>query len=215
MTSLTLYSDSDYFSPYVLSVFVTLIEKGLPFTLHPIDLGLGANHSPDYAVLSLTSRVPTLVQEGFSLSESTAIIDYLEEAFPTPHYPSVYPQDIQQRAHARQIQAWLRSDLMQIREERPTTTIYVAPSTTPLSAQAELAATKLRAIADRMIDDASLTLFGAWCIADTDLALMLNRLVANGDPVSERIRRYVAHQFARPSVQRWVALSDAVRQTRI
>jgi glutathione S-transferase len=31
-------------------------------------------------------------------------------------------------------------------------------------------------------------MFGEWCIADTDLALMLNRLVLNGDAVARGIR---------------------------
>jgi glutathione S-transferase len=49
-------------------------------------------------------------------------------------------------------------------------------------------------------------MFSDWCIADTDLALMLNRLVANGDPVPPRLRQFVDVQWNRPSVQRWVKM---------
>ncbi|MGV8577848.1 glutathione transferase, partial [Pseudomonas aeruginosa] len=53
--------------------------------------------------------------------------------------------------------------------------------------------------------------FREWCIADTDLALMLNRLVMHGDPVPERLRHYAHKQWQRPSVQAWLALSEKRR----
>lgn len=40
-----------------------------------------------------------------------------------------------------------------------------------------------------------------------DLALMLNRLVANADEVPEMLAAYVQHQWQRPSVQAWVELN--------
>jgi glutathione S-transferase len=47
-------------------------------------------------------------------------------------------------------------------------------------------------------------LFGHWSIADLDLALMLNRLILNGDEVQDRLVRYARAQWERPSVQQWV-----------
>lgn len=44
-------------------------------------------------------------------------------------------------------------------------------------------------------------------IADVDLALMLNRLTLNGDPVPQRLMEYARYQWKRPSVQRWVTLN--------
>ncbi|MNI52849.1 Glutathione S-transferase YfcF [compost metagenome] len=54
-------------------------------------------------------------------------------------------------------------------------------------------------------------LFREWCIADTDLALMLNRLVIHGDAVPENIRHYAQKQWQRPSVQAWLALPEKMR----
>ena len=48
-------------------------------------------------------------------------------------------------------------------------------------------------------------LFGAWSIADVDLALMLNRLILNGDPMPARLRDYAAGQWQRASVRQWLA----------
>jgi glutathione S-transferase len=197
-----LYVDSLYTSPYALSVFVALIEKQLEFELISIDLSTNAHHSNTYATTSLTERVPTLIDRNFSLSESSAITEYLDEAYPGK---ALYPKDIRDRARARQIQAWLRSDLMPIREERSTATIFIQPTTTPLSPAAQIAAQKLCAAASTLLDHGKDNLFGDWCIADVDLAVMLNRLVANGDPVPARLVAYVQHQWEHGAIDAWVA----------
>ncbi len=205
---LTLYSDATLVSPYVMSVYVALLEKGLAFELKTINLATQENYQCDYANLSLTRRVPTLIHQGihqsFQLSESSAISEYLEEIFPSPHYSPLYPTEHQARAKAREIQAWLRSDFMPIRHERPTDVIFLQPSPVPLSQSAQACAAKLFEAADQLLDAGSPHLFGEWCIADTDLAVMLNRLVRNGDAVPEKLSVYVQQQWQRPSVQSWV-----------
>jgi len=201
--NIVLYVDSNHASPYALSAYATLMEKGLLFDMVETDLGAGAHHTQDYTRLSITARVPTLVHGDFSLSESSAIVEYLEEAFPPPQFPCALPQDIQQRAMARQIQAWIRSDMAALRSERPTWIFHGERRPAPLSPQAQHDADKLLAAAGRLIDNEGNPLFGAWCIADTDLAVMLNRLIANGDSVPDKIRRYVHRQWERASMADW------------
>jgi len=60
-TPLLLYVDSHYVSPYAMSVFVALREKGLLFQTRALDLGAGAARTTDFAQTSITQRVPTLV----------------------------------------------------------------------------------------------------------------------------------------------------------
>lgn len=196
-----LYVDAQFISPYVLSAFVVLCEKGIAFDLQPVNLAAEEHKTPTFTAVSLTHRVPTLRHQGFSLAESSAIAEYLEDLFPES---PVYPRELRDRARAREIQAWLRSDLMVLREERPTEVVFLHPVDAPLSAQARAAAEKLFAIADTLLSTDTLELFGEWCIADTDLALMLNRLMLNGDPLPERLATYARHQWQRPSVQRWI-----------
>lgn len=200
---LRLYVDSMFTSPYALSVFVTLREKGLAFETLTLDLDAAQNQAADYAQLSLTQRVPTLLDADFALSESSAITEYLDEAYPERR---VYPVDLQRRARARQVQAWLRSDLLPIRQERSTLVVFYGQKMPPLSPVAQAAAGKLIGAAQALLAGNPEYLFGDWSIADVDLALMLNRLILNGDAVPAELVAYAQRQWQRPSVQAWVNL---------
>lgn len=200
---LRLYVDAPFTSPYAMSVFVTLLEKGLAFETVTLDLDAAQNQTVDFAQLSLTQRVPTLEDGNFALSESSAICEYLEEAYPDV---AVYPADLHQRARARQVQAWLRSDLLPIRQERSTLVVFYGHKMPPLSAVAQAAAHKLISAAQALLAGNPDYLFGEWSIADVDLAVMLNRLILNGDPVPAELVDYAQRQWQRPSVQAWVNL---------
>ncbi|MRW84310.1 glutathione transferase [Pseudoduganella sp. FT26W] len=202
--SFELYVDSLFTSPYALSAFVALTEKGLPFSVKTVDLGSGEQKLAPFADRALTARVPALVEGDFVLTESSAITEYLDESFPPPEYLALYPQDRRQRALARQIQAWVRSDLVPVRVERDTETVFFKKPCAPLTESAQQAAAKLVHVAERFVRGPQ-HLFGAWSIADVDLAIMLGRLVRNGDEVPAKLREYVDYQWQRPSVQAWLA----------
>ncbi len=198
---LRLYVDAQFTSPYAMSVFVALREKGLAFDTLTLDLDTAQNRTADFAKLSLTQRVPTLVDGEFALSESSAITEYLEETYPET---LIYPVDPKQRARARQVQAWLRSDLLPIRQERSTLVVFYGQKMPPLSPAAEAAARKLISAAQALLVGNPANLFGEWSIADVDLAVMLNRLILNGDSVPAELVEYARRQWQRPSVQAWV-----------
>ena len=182
---ITLWSDANFFSPYVMSVYVALAEKGLTFTLKTVDLDGGEHLKPQWQGYDLTRRVPVLETDGFALSESSAIDEYLEDRFAPPERERIYPHDLQKRARARQIQAWLRSDLVPIRVERSTDVVFAGVKKPALSAEGQESAQKLIETASLLLAHGNPNLFGEWCIADADLALMLNRLILNGDEVPQ------------------------------
>jgi glutathione S-transferase len=194
-----LYVDANFASPYALVAFVSVIEKGLDFEIETLDLAAHANHDPNFAKTSITRRVPTLIDDGFALSESSAICEYLDETFAGTR---LYPTDPRSRARARQIQAWVRSDLMPIRDERPTYVVFCGAKRPALSERAREAADTLFSAALALLDGDNL--FGDWSIADVDLAMMLQRLIVLGDPMPQRLIDYAAHQWRRPSVQQWI-----------
>jgi glutathione S-transferase len=199
-----LYIDGFWNSPYAFSVFVSLKEKGLPFEIREVNLHERAQHAPEFTAKSVTSRVPVLEHGAFRLSESSAIVEYLEDTFAPPRYPALLPAGARERARARQIMAWIRSDLMPIREERATHTFLYGHPVRPLSAAGRAAAAKLIAAASAFIPDGRASLFDNFSVADADLAMMLMRLVGNKDEVPAKLREFVATQWQRPSIREWV-----------
>ena len=213
MESLVFHVDAFWTSPYAFSVFVCLTEKGLVFETREVNLHEGAQTTPAFRAKSVTGRVPVLEHGAFQLSESSAIVEYLEEAFPPPAYVSLLPAGRKERARARQIMAWIRSDLMPIREERGTNTIFYDRAREPLSAAGKAAAAKLIAAASAFLSDGldgpdgldeRTSLFDTFSVADADLAMMLQRLILNGEVVPPKLRAFAAAQWQRPSVRAFV-----------
>ncbi len=202
-----LYVDSRFTSPWAMSVFVALTEKGLPFTLHTLDLDAQETRKPAFAKLSLTRRVPTLVHGDFVLTESSAITEYLETVHPAP---ALYPEGLRERAVARQLQAWVRSDSQALRGERSTEVIFHGARGEPLSADATAAAQKLFDVVEAVLPAGANQVFSHWSLVDLDLAVMLQRLKMHGDPVPTRLAAYADAQWSRPSVQAWLAHAATV-----
>jgi len=203
-TGCRLYGETLWISPYVFSTFVALHEKGIPFEVVEVNLTAGGHLQPGYRDASLTARVPSVEHQGFHLGESSAIAEYLDEVLPAPGCQRLLPQGVRERARARQLMAWLRSDLGALREERSTVTMFYRFRLGPLSAAAEQDAQKLIRVAEQTISSASGTLFGTWCLADSELAFMLHRLILNGGDVPTKVRAYAEIQWQRPSVRSFV-----------
>lgn len=70
-------------SPNSRRVWVALLEKELEFELVPIDLN-GEQLQPAFLALNPFHHVPVLVDNGFKVVESLAILDYLDVKYPTP-----------------------------------------------------------------------------------------------------------------------------------
>jgi len=58
---------------------VTLEELGLDYRVHPVNLAEGEQRKPDYLRICPNGRVPALVDDGFPVFESGAILVYLAE----------------------------------------------------------------------------------------------------------------------------------------
>ncbi len=79
-------------------VRLCLAEKGLDWTGHAMDLRAGDQHKPDYLSLNPNGVVPTLVDDGEVIVESTLINEYLDDRFPDP---SLRPADALSTARMR------------------------------------------------------------------------------------------------------------------
>jgi maleylpyruvate isomerase len=84
-------------------VRIALAYKRLPHALAPVHLlrGGGEQHAGGYAALNPLAQVPTLITEaGEVLTQSLAIVEYLEELYPEP---PLLPSGALARARAREL----------------------------------------------------------------------------------------------------------------
>jgi glutathione S-transferase len=79
-------------------VRLALHEKALDWTGEVLDLQRGDQLRPEYRALNPNAVVPTLVHDGRVIIESTLIIAYLDDAFPSP---ALMPEEPYWRALAR------------------------------------------------------------------------------------------------------------------
>ena len=90
------------FSTCSQKVRLVLAEKGLEFDSHEVNLIAGEQHDPEYVRLNPDHVVPTLVDQGKVLVESTLIIRYLDDAH---HEPPLRPADALVRYR---VERWLK-----------------------------------------------------------------------------------------------------------
>ena len=81
-------------------VWVALLEKNLDFDLVSIDLN-GEQLQPEFLELNPFHHIPILVDNGFRVLESLAILDYLEAKYPTP---ALLPTDAETLARVRMVE---------------------------------------------------------------------------------------------------------------
>jgi glutathione S-transferase len=82
-----------------------MAEKGLKADEEVVDVLTGAHFQEPYASLNPSKLVPMLEDDGFKLTESSAILKYLAEKFDLPEYP----KDLKQRARVNEVMDWLNT----------------------------------------------------------------------------------------------------------
>ena len=82
MSEIMLYDGAGTPSPR--RVRLCLIEKGIPFKIKWLNLGLMDQKNPSYLKFNPTGLVPTLIHDGKAIYESNVINEYIEAVFPNP-----------------------------------------------------------------------------------------------------------------------------------
>lgn len=72
---------------------LALMEKGVEFQSHYLDLLNFDQHSPEYLKINPSGTIPAMVHGDLVLTESTAIMEYVDEAFPGPSLRPENPVD--------------------------------------------------------------------------------------------------------------------------
>ena len=203
--ALTLYADASWMSPWVFHAMVALEEKQLPYQLEIVPAPMPGALKAELEPRAILAEPPILVHGETWIADSLAISEYLAETFPAPDHPRLFPADLGDRARARQIMMFLRTRTFALREARPTWSVLARPNPGAMPDAARADAAELERIALAVIPEGQTSLFGAWCIADADLALALMRLIANQDPLDRRLHDYAVAQLDRASVRRFMA----------
>lgn len=94
-------------------ITIFLEEAGLPYNLHPVNIGAGEQFKPDFLAIAPNNRIPAIVDTApadsgtpLSLFESGAILEYLADK--TGQF---LPQDARARARVMQWLFWQMAGL--------------------------------------------------------------------------------------------------------
>ena len=90
-------------------VRIVLAVKGLEWKAHAVSLLENQHQSPEFLKINPQGRVPALITEAGVLSQSFAIMDWLEETY--PDRPSIYPKDLWARAQCRAFAHVIATDI--------------------------------------------------------------------------------------------------------
>ena len=88
-------------SPFSWRVWLALEHKAVPYNLKVLSFSDNDTTKPEFVRLNPRHTVPTIVDDGYSLWESLAILEYLDERFTSG--AKLYPGDAKGRARVRRL----------------------------------------------------------------------------------------------------------------
>ena len=88
-------------SPYAWRVWLALEAKAIPYEWKPISFSEGDHRKPEFLKLNPRHKVPVIVDGDFTLYESAAILEYLDERYDTGL--KLFPGDVKRRALVRRL----------------------------------------------------------------------------------------------------------------
>ncbi len=106
-------------SPYAWRVWLALEHLGVPYELKVLSFSDKDTRKPEFVAINPRHQVPTIVDEGFALWESLAILEYLDERVPGAAR-RLYPGTAQERARIRRL---IREDEEQL-DRQGLTPVY-------------------------------------------------------------------------------------------
>jgi glutathione S-transferase len=202
-------------SSWSMRAWVALTWKGVPFEERTILLTQDKSRAERRKV-SPTGKLPVLHHAGLVIPDSFAIIEYLEETYPPPSYPALWPSDRAQRVRARWLAASMHSGFLKVRDGMSFNLCFLpqVPQAPPDAlAEAQEVLALWEASLARPERRGGPYLCGAFCAADVMFATMAVRLKAFGVPTSDypKAREYLAAVLAAPPVAAWMDQARALK----
>jgi glutathione S-transferase len=209
-----LYIGEKNVSSWSMRAWVALTWKGVPFEERTILLTQDKTRAERRKV-SPTGKLPVLHHGGLVIPDSLAIIEYLEETFPPPSYPALWPADRALRARARWLAAAMHSGFMKVREGMSFNLCFlpqVPPAPPEASAEAQEVLAMWEGTLTRSDRRGGPYLCGAFCGADVLFSTMAARLRAFDVPTSDypQAREYLTAVLEAPPVKGWMDQARAL-----
>ena len=87
-------------------VLLFIAEQKIPVETQVVDLMKGEHYSDWYTAINPSRQVPTLDDDGFILTECSAILKYLASKIDSPTYPT---KDLKKRAKVDEMMDWFNT----------------------------------------------------------------------------------------------------------
>ena len=204
-------------SPFVRKVAVVLGEKGLDYT--PARGGPGSN-DPEFLAVSPFAKIPAIDDDHFTLSDSSAIVHYLEAKHPSPALIPTDPQALGQAVWFDEFGDTIFADSgLKILFNRVVGPRFLGkPLNEALALEGEAELPRIFDYIESVVPDDGWLLGEAFSIADITIASMLCtlRYVGHGPNAAAypRTAAWHARALARPAWQA-VAAREAALMLRI
>ena len=85
-----------------------LHEKQVPFVYHHVDMGRRAHFAPEYLAINPDGTIPAVSHDGMVMTESTPIMEYIDDAFDGP---ALRPADPFWRWRMRQVLRFMDNEV--------------------------------------------------------------------------------------------------------
>uniref|UniRef100_UPI002B4E57E5 glutathione S-transferase theta-1-like n=1 Tax=Lineus longissimus TaxID=88925 RepID=UPI002B4E57E5 len=99
----------DLLSQPVRATYIFLKMNNIKFTPKVVNLGKGEHFTDEFAEVNPFKRVPVIDDDGFKLTESVAILQYLAEKHNVPDH--WWPKDLNKRAKVNEYMNWQHYNL--------------------------------------------------------------------------------------------------------
>jgi len=200
--ALTLVIGNKNYSSWSMRPWLMLKGAGLAFDDVNIPLYTGASDKRRILDYAPSGKVPILVDDGVTIWDSLAIMEYLADRFPDA---GVWPKDRAQRAHARSISSEMHSGFLPLRGEC-SMNIHRLIKAKALSDDAKQDVARLDEIwtdCCKRYGSAGPFLFGRFSAADAMFAPVVHRLRTYAVDVSSGAQSYMATMTAFAPFKEW------------
>ena len=205
--SLVLYIGEKNVSSWSMRAWLALRIKELRFEERTIELTRDKERK-ERRRIGPTGRVPVLHHGEIVVPDSLAIIEYLEETFPAPGHPRLWPADARARAHARWLAATMHSGFVKLRESMSFNLCFLEKPPRPTAEALAEAADMLRLLEETLAGTggAGSFLLGSFGAVDAMYAPAIVRLTAFSVPTAAapRAATYMKAVLAHGPVADWL-----------